>query len=151
MKTRSSTLILGILTAACVAGTAAADGTYKVTQTSKDEYRVGVKYRTEVETGQLTHARLFVVAKAGWKVNGKFPFKVEITGADGVSLGKTVLKKDDATVMNEHKAVFKIPYKATSDGTHTLKAKVKMSVCKGTQQCLFPTETLKWTVTAKGD
>ena len=151
MKTRSLTLILGIVTAACVAGTAAADGTYKVSQTSKDEYRVGVKYKTEVKTGQVTHARLYVVAKAGWKVNAKFPFKVEITGPDGVSIDKTVFKKADAKVMNEHKAVFKIPYKATSDGAHTIKAKVKLSVCKGTKQCLFPTETLKWTVTAKGE
>jgi len=151
MKTRVLPLVLGIVTAACVAGAAAADGTYKVSQTSKDEYRVGVKYRQDVTTGQSTQARLFVTAKAGWKVNAKFPFKVEITSPDGVTVDKTVLKKDDAKVMNEHKAVFKIPYKATSDGTHTLKAKVKLSVCKGTKQCLFPTETIKWTVTAKGE
>lgn len=151
MKRRSLSLILGIVTAACVAGTAAADGTYKTSQKSKDEYRVGVKYKAEVKTGHTTHARLFIVAKAGWKVNEKFPFKVEITGPDGVSVEKTVLKKSDAKVMNEHKAVFKIPYKATADGAHTLKAKVKLSVCKGTTQCLFPTETLKWTVSAKGE
>jgi len=151
MKTRSLPLILGIVTAACVAGTAAADGTYKVSQTSKDEYRVGVKYKTDVKTGDVTHARIYVVAKAGWKVNAKFPFKVEITGPDGVSMDKTVFKKGDAKVMNEHKAVFKIPYKATSDGSHAFKAKVKLSVCKGTTQCLFPTETLKWTVTSKGE
>ncbi|MBW2261642.1 MAG: hypothetical protein JRG91_06675 [Deltaproteobacteria bacterium] len=151
MKTRSLPLILGIVTAACLAGTAAADGTYKVSQTSKDEYRVGVKYRTEVKTGHLTHARLFVVAKDGWKVNAKFPFKVEITSPSGVSMEKTVFKKGDAKVMNDHKAVFKIPYKATSDGVHAFKAKVKLSVCKGTTKCLFPTETLKWTVTSSGE
>ena len=58
---------------------------------------------------------------------------------------------DPRKPFDDIKAVFKIPYKATSDGAHAFKAKVKLSVCKGTTKCLFPTETLKWTVTASGE
>jgi hypothetical protein len=135
-----------------LAATAAvADGVYGVSEIKKDEYRTGVKYRTEVAAGHKSQARVYVVAKAGWKVNEKFPFKITVTPPAGASMDKTVFTKSDAKVLTQKKAVFKVPYRVTSAGTHEFKAKVKLSVCKGTTQCLFPTETLKWTVTAEGD
>jgi hypothetical protein len=145
--------VLPVLVASSVlaCGLAAADSKYRVSEVKKDEYRVGVKYQRDVQAGHMKTARIYVVAGAGWKINPKFPWKIELSTPDGVTASRTVFKKTDAAVMNDRKAVFKVGYKATSAGDHQLKAKVKLSVCKGTTQCLFPTENLKWTVSAAGE
>jgi hypothetical protein len=149
MRHKAVYAIIATVALACVAQGADADGKFKTTDVTKEQYRAGVKYQASVPSGETRTARLYVVAKSGWKVNDKFPWKIEVTAPDGVSVVKATLKKDDAVVMNGSKAVFKVKYKVTSPGAHKIKAKVKLSVCKGTSQCLFPTETLSWTVTGE--
>jgi len=150
MRSRAACAFLGAA-AVLAAGLVIAADEYGITEIKKAEYRVGVKHRAEIAVGSRAYARLYVVAGSGWKVNVKFPFKVDVTAPAGVALEKSSLKKDDAKVLDDHKAVFKIPYTVSAAGSHELKAKVKLSVCQGTTQCLFPTETVEWTVSAKGE
>jgi hypothetical protein len=150
MRTRTLPAIL-VVTLLVFCRGVDAGGEYKSAEVSRDQYRVGVKYEPAVATGQVKTARIYVVAGEGWKVNEKFPWKVEVTAPAGVSVTKAILEKKDAKVMSGAKAVFKVTYEAASAGSHALSAKIKLSVCKGTTQCLFPTETLKWTVSASDE
>lgn len=138
------------LTAAAlmVATCAIASGKYSTRQAKGEHYRAGVKYKPSIQAGYETRARLYMVATDGWHMNEKFPYKVTLTVPDGVSAAKTTFKKSDAVVFNDSKIVFKIPYEAT-EGTHTIKAKINLAVCKK-DQCVPHTETLSWTVEGVG-
>ena len=147
MRRRTWTVALAGLVLVAVAATARADG-YSTKQNKEDEYRVGVKFLPEVEAGDRTTARLWIVACSGWKVNEKYPTKVVVTAPGGVSLPEDTFDADDALSMDSKKAVFRVGYTPESSGKHTMKAKVKMSVCKGKEECIVRTENLSWTVTA---
>ncbi len=134
-----------------LAATTQGDDAYKIVEIEKESYRVGVKYRAATTVGWKESARIWVVPSSGWKVNGKFPFKIDLTAPAGVSAGKTSFGKDDAAEMGEKKAVWKIPYKATQAGKAEIKAKVRLSVCKGVEECVTGLEELKWSVDALED
>jgi hypothetical protein len=136
---------MAILALSCVAATAG-DAGFETVEKKKDQYRVGVKFKQVCSTGTGEKARLWIVPSSGWKVNEKFPTKIEVTVPAGAAMDKTSFGKSDALQFDKTKAVFKLPYRFTAPGKREFKAKVKLGVCKGTEECIVATETLAWTV-----
>ena len=144
-----TTVLASIVAGALLAAAAQGDDPWKVIEVKKDSYRVGVKFKVAPKVGWKESARVWVVPAQGWKVNGKFPFKIDVTVPAGVSAGKASYGKGDAVEQGEKKAVWKLSYKATAAGKAEIKAKVRLSVCKGLEECVTWVEDLKWTIDAR--
>lgn len=144
-----TTVLASLVAGALLAAAAQGEDPWKVIEVKKDSYRVGVKYRVAPKVGWKESARIWIVPASGWKVNGKFPFKIEVTVPAGVTAVKTSYGKDDAVEKGEKKAVWKLGYEATAAGKAEIKAKVRLSVCKGVEECVTGVEDLKWTIDAR--
>src|SRR5262245_37631610 len=89
------------------------------------------------KVGEETHVVVTIKAKAGFKVNEKYPTKLKLHDApSGVELPKQVLKKDDGSFEGKSAFTFKVPVKATRAGSFDVKGKLKFSVCND-QSCLI--------------
>ncbi|MEM9696137.1 MAG: hypothetical protein AAGA56_26570 [Myxococcota bacterium] len=67
-------------------------------------------------------------ASATWTVTFPHAIKFERVPA-GIVLAKTELKKSDGTFVDDKTFSYKVGVKGVKKGTHTVKGKMKLSVC----------------------
>jgi hypothetical protein len=84
------------------------------------------------KAGAETVAHVEVTPGTGYHVNQDFPTKLVITPADGVTLAKAELVKDDAQVFNTTKLAFDVKLTAARAGNFQLGGTLKFAVCTET-------------------
>lgn len=89
-----------------------------------DHFSVSAK----TSSGKLN---IVVAAKDGWFVNTEYPMKLKLTAPDGVTLGKTELKKSDATFSGtEHEGKAKTAsFSVSATGSGAVDGNYKLVVC----------------------
>ena len=78
--------------------------------------------------GKLT---VDIASKDGWYVNTEYPMKLTLTAPDGVKLGKSELKKEDAKLEGTEKKgkAKKASFSTTASADKPVSGKYKIVVC----------------------
>jgi len=79
--------------------------------------------------------------RGGYHVNQDYPFKVELSGSEGVTLPKASFGKDDAAEFSEERARLEVPVEV-AEGAQEVTAKVRFAVCTE-ETCVPDKRTLK--------
>ncbi|HOX42844.1 MAG TPA: hypothetical protein PK668_04555 [Myxococcota bacterium] len=72
---------------------------------------------------------LTLVPRGKWKITLEAPLKVGLAPPAGLSVAKTLLKKDDLLVKTKERARFEVGYQVTSPGKHPLKLSFDFVLC----------------------
>ena len=89
--------------------------------------------RTKV--GQEAVATVSLRATGGYKLNQEAPFSVQI-GEGPLTVGKTKLSIDDASVAAPHEVQMEIPFSSAAAGEHSLEIHARFGVCSD-EDCGF--------------
>ncbi len=99
--------------------------------------------------GEATSIVVVIKATGQYKVNAKYPHKVNLAEPPaGLELPQRILKRADGQLDDAQTFTFRIPAKASKAGSFAVDGKLKFSVCDATS-CLIKKEALAATVTAK--
>lgn len=139
----SSIFALLILGGPAAAQKAAAPAKAPLAKVSKAHYEVQVQ-AAGTKAGANAKAQLAIHPKAGYKFNKQYPTKVKLSAPEGVKLAKAVLKKADATQLEDAGATFPVSYTSAAEGKNEVTAKLSFSVCDA-KTCEIVKETLSWT------
>jgi len=101
----------------------------------------------EARVGQAVKAVVRVLPSSGWKVNTKYPIRLSLQPATGISLSKTSFAAADAQV-TEHEARFDVPLTVTEAGARVVTGVLKFSVCAA-DKCDIKKETVTWKLSAR--
>lgn len=112
-----------------------------------DGYVLEVKDATTA-VGKEATVSVTLKAKAGFKVNEKYPIKLSLDANDALELPKSELKREDGKEVDKQTFTFNVALKAKSAGKHALKGKIKLSVCNESQ-CLIDKKDIVASVVAK--
>lgn len=108
--------------------------------------KAGSFYEVRVETAAApnggTMATITVRGKGAYHCNMLYPWKLTVSGGDGITLAKPVFKKEDATQFTEAAVVFRVPYRA-AESVKSMSAALKLSLCDE-KQCQMETVKLVW-------
>ena len=86
-------------------------------------------------------ATIKVTGKGDYHCNTEYRWKLSVRSQPGVTIGKKILKNDDAKQFTEEAVVFEVPY--TGGKKQKVSATLKFSVCNE-KLCLIEKVPLAW-------
>ena len=101
----------------------------------------------EYQAGKAAEVAVVLSAKAPFKCNDKYPYKLKLEESDGVTLASKIVKKD-AVKLETHKATMTVPFTPDKAGTRRLAGEFSFSVCTE-DKCLIEKRKLALDVTVK--
>ena len=114
-----------------------------------EEFAVEARHEAAATVGQATTAVFVGTAKGSWHVNVEYPAKLEVLAAEGFTVAKTVLRKEDAAQFDEQQLRFDVPLTPTRAGELPVEFKFKFGLCSG-DRCVTREAVLRWTYAVGG-
>lgn len=152
-----NSLAMSLLLAACASGEEGAPAeAQENTKAAPEPAAEAPKPKEEAPLGPSVDDTTFVLAlsrtspealelrlegRGGYHVNQDYPFKVELSGSEGVTLPKASFGKDDAAEFSEERARVQVPVEV-GEGAQEVTAKVRFAVCTA-ETCVPDKRTLK--------
>ncbi len=100
------------------------------TRITKKDSMIKVFVPVPVKAQSEATFKLVIRSLYPWKINRKFPVKVDLDAGKGVTLKKSVLKKGDAASIENERIVFFVPFSVVAAGKFKINLKLNFSVCK---------------------
>lgn len=114
---------------------------------SEQSFSLAIKPVGEVAKGAQASAEIELEAKAPFHINDKYPYKIKLADADGVSFPEKIVGRDKAKV--EHmKLVMPVAFSATAQGKRRIAGVFHFSVCTE-DKCLIEKRPLALEVDVK--
>ncbi len=82
----------------------------------------------DVRVGEDSKVKVTIKPGSGFKINKDYPWKVELQGAENITLTSKELKKDQFA-LSDDEATFTLDCKADAAGDHKLVGAANFSVC----------------------
>lgn len=99
--------------------------------------------------GELAHVEVTLVAKPGYKVNERYPARLELASpTDGLQVVTPVLAREDGQLEDGQRLRFRVPVKAARAGVHAVEGSLRFSVCND-MACFIDRQTLRAELTAR--
>lgn len=128
-----------------VATVAASPGATPLNQVSTDSFSLSWSTVGPVEVGQPAKGQLVLTAKAPFKCNLEYPFKLKLTAGDLEPVSAEVTKADMQVAKDQ--VVVPVTFTARKAGDATMQATFALSVCTD-EKCLIERETLRLSANA---
>jgi len=111
--------------AATAASSKVRESNFELSMTPQGAYKVG-------QTGEVS---VLLEAKAGFKVNDKYPYKFKVKETKGVKFPAMVVGKD-AVKLEEKRATLPVQFTPEAAGKHSIGGQLSFSVCTD-DKCLI--------------
>jgi hypothetical protein len=102
---------------------------------SESNFELSMAPKGPYKVGQAGEVSVLLEAKAGFKVNDKYPYKFKLKEAPGVKFPAPVVGKD-AVKLEEKRATLPVHFTPEAAGKHSIGGQLSFSVCTD-DKCLI--------------